>query len=100
MAIDSRIGTTIAGYRIESVVSQVASALDAAHAEGLIHRDVKPGNVLLVPGEPDKVYLADFGLTKRAASNSELTATGQFMGSIDYTAPEQIRGGEIDRRAD
>src|SRR5436309_4316106 len=81
--------------RTLSILTQVASALDAAHAEGLIHRDVKPANVLLVPGTPDKVYLADFGLTKRATSDSGVTRTGQFVGTLDYAAPEQFTGERL-----
>ncbi|MDP9342090.1 MAG: protein kinase [Actinomycetota bacterium] len=85
----------LAPERTVSILSQVASALDAAHAEGLIHRDVKPANVLLVPGTPDKVYLADFGLTKRATSDSGVTGTGQFVGTLDYAAPEQFTGDPL-----
>jgi streptogramin lyase/tRNA A-37 threonylcarbamoyl transferase component Bud32 len=84
--------------RTSAIVGQVASALDAAHALDLVHRDVKPSNVLLTPD--DHVYVSDFGLTKRALSVSGLTATGQLVGTIDYVAPEHIKGDPIDRRAD
>jgi streptogramin lyase len=84
--------------RASAIVTQIAGALDAAHAHGLVHRDVKPGNVLLT--KDDHVYVADFGLTKRAVSVSGLTATGELVGTIDYVAPEQIKGDPIDARAD
>jgi serine/threonine-protein kinase len=84
--------------RILAIVAQIASALDAAHARGLVHRDVKPGNVLLTPD--DHAYVSDFGLTKRALSVSGLTATGQLVGTIDYVAPEHIKGDPVDGRAD
>ena len=71
------------------IASQVGDALDAAHAVGLIHRDVKPQNVLI--GERDHAYLADFGLTKDLDAAS-LTVPGQFIGTIDYISPEQARG--------
>ena len=82
--------------------AQVASALDAAHERGLIHRDVKPANILLEggPGGEDHSYLADFGLTKNVDSHSGITGTGQFVGTIDYMAPEQIEGREVDSRVD
>ncbi|HUK94662.1 MAG TPA: serine/threonine-protein kinase [Gaiellaceae bacterium] len=88
--------------RVLRIGAQVASALDAAHERGLIHRDVKPANVLLEagPGGEDHAYLADFGLTKNVDSHSGITGTGQFVGTIDYMAPEQIEGREVDSRVD
>src|SRR5438105_11496063 len=83
---------------IASVASQVAAALDAAHQRGLVHRDVKPGNVLLAAD--GHAYLSDFGLTKQTASQSGLTATGTLVGTLDYVAPEQIQGQPVDGRAD
>jgi serine/threonine-protein kinase len=86
-----------------ALITQVGRALDAAHREGLVHRDVKPGNILIercTDDEPDHVYLADFGITKHACSTTGLTRTGQYVGTIAYVAPEQIRSEAVDGRTD
>jgi serine/threonine-protein kinase len=79
------------------IVAQVAAALDAAHGAGLVHRDVKPANVLLAD---EHAYLSDFGLTRLAGSDTQLTESGQWVGTVEYCAPEHLRGERTDARAD
>src|SRR5687768_3336560 len=85
--------------RAVRIVEQVASALDAAHADGLVHRDVKPSNILVTSG--DFVYLVDFGIARSVSpSATGLTAAGTVVGTLDYMAPERFEGGPVDGRAD
>jgi YVTN family beta-propeller protein len=87
--------------RALALVAQVGDALDAAHERGLVHRDVKPSNVLVTNREGNEhCYLADFGLSTSTSDRSAVADPGQMMGTIDYVAPEQIRDGEVDGRAD
>src|SRR5918992_1122366 len=86
----------LASERALAILAQVAGALDAAHRRALVHRDVKPANVLL--DEEGHVYLTDFGITKQLGGAS--TDTGRLVGTLDYLAPEQIRGDPVDGRTD
>jgi serine/threonine protein kinase len=84
--------------RAARTAAQIAAALEAAHEKDLVHRDVKPSNVILTP--EDHVYLTDFALVKRAGTAAGLTAVDQMLGTVDYVAPEQIEGAEPDARGD
>jgi molecular chaperone DnaK (HSP70)/serine/threonine protein kinase len=99
-----RRGGPLPADQAARVISQVASALDAAHRRGLVHRDVKPANMLVDSGEQgsrlEHVYLSDFGLTKGEPGATALTSAGQFLGTPAYIAPEQIHGRPVDGRAD
>jgi serine/threonine protein kinase len=112
-----RQGGPFSAVRTWRIISQVAAALDAAHDQGLVHRDVKPANMLLDPAaaavpeagpentgpakaeQADHVYLTDFGISKQASAHG-LTLTGQILGTLDYAAPEQIDGSAVDGRTD
>jgi Protein kinase domain len=87
--------------RIARLVDQIADALDTAHAMGLVHRDVKPANILVESHRRgEHAYLTDFGLTKALGSSTGVTSTGVVVGTVDYMAPEQLQGGPLDARTD
>ena len=98
------LGTLIQGdgglepARAARTAAQIAAALEVAHGKGLVHRDVKPSNVILT--SEDHVYITDFGLVKRSGTAAGLTGVDQMLGTVDYVAPEQIEGSEPDARGD
>jgi hypothetical protein len=97
LAAEGRLGPE----RAVALIAQIGDGLDAIHAAGLVHRDVKPANVL-VSGEEgsEHAYITDFGVARNVATESGLTQTGRFVGTLDYVAPEQISGDDVDARAD
>lgn len=91
-------GRALSFEQIADIISQVADALDFAHAKGIVHRDVKPANIILLEGNRAKI--TDFGIAKIASGAANLTSTGQFLGTPNYMAPEQIKGAPVDGRTD
>jgi serine/threonine protein kinase len=91
-------GRALSFDQIGDIISQVADALDFAHAKGIVHRDVKPANIILLEGNRAKI--TDFGIAKIASGGANLTSTGQFLGTPNYMAPEQIKGAPVDGRTD
>jgi hypothetical protein len=87
--------------RAATIVAHVGDALDAAHAAGLVHRDVKPANVLIT-GEDGSghVYLSDFGLSREISTDTRLTESGEWLGTVNFMAPEQFEGGRVDDHTD
>jgi serine/threonine protein kinase/tetratricopeptide (TPR) repeat protein len=91
-------GRALSFEAIADIIGQVADALDFAHAKGIVHRDVKPANIILLEGNRAKI--TDFGIAKIASGAANLTSTGQFLGTPNYMAPEQIKGAPVDGRTD
>jgi serine/threonine protein kinase len=91
-------GRALSFEMIGDIVAQVGEALDFAHSKGIVHRDVKPANIILIEGNRAKI--TDFGIAKIASSGANLTSTGQFLGTPNYMAPEQIKGAPVDGRTD
>lgn len=96
-----REGGPLPPRRVDALIAQVAAALDAAHAAGLVHRDVKPANVLIAAGaRGEHAYLTDFGVVRLADSETRVTDSGEFVGTVDFMAPEHLRGERTDARSD
>ena len=95
----ARLGA-LAPERAARIIVQMSGALDAAHARGLVHRDVKPANVLLTLDNPEHAYLTDFGLAKHVGAHTRITRADQWVGTLDYLSPEQIRGEALSASAD
>src|SRR3954453_22727787 len=91
-------GRAMSFEQIGDIAAQVADALDFAHSKGIVHRDVKPANIILIEGHRAKI--TDFGIAKIASGGANLTSTGQFLGTPNYMAPEQIKGAPVDGRTD
>src|SRR5512132_3601518 len=91
-------GRPLSFDEIGDITAQVAEALDFAHSKGIVHRDVKPANIILLEGNRAKI--TDFGIAKIASGGANLTTTGQFLGTPNYMAPEQIKGAPVDGRTD
>ena len=91
-------GRALSFEQIADIAAQVAEALDFAHAKGIVHRDVKPANIIMLEGNRAKI--TDFGIAKIASGGANLTSTGQFLGTPNYMAPEQIKGAPVDGRTD
>jgi serine/threonine protein kinase len=91
-------GRALTFDQIGDIVAQIADALDFAHSKGIVHRDVKPANIIIIEGNRAKI--TDFGIAKIASGVANLTSTGQFLGTPNYMAPEQIKGAPVDGRTD
>ncbi len=99
-ALISEVGG-LAPSRAAAIVAQAGSGLEAAHAAGLVHRDVKPANILIAGADGfEHAYLSDFGLTLEISASTRLTQTGELMGTVDFMAPEQFEASDVDARTD